>query len=96
MGEQGVQRVDPEHVRAERGTTLDQHAQVCKVADAPVMHRAQRIQLHGQSPHACALGKDRRLIACLRSDDEAGLSRGFAGRVNDEAVVAAARVVRQG
>jgi hypothetical protein len=67
---QRVHRADADEVRALRGREAQDLLQVGEITDAPVVLRAQRVELHGHAPQPAARGQRGRLVALVRRDDQ--------------------------
>ena len=69
--EERVQRTQADDVGTALGHDADQLRQVAEVADAPVVLRAQRIELHSRAPDAAiALQRGRSMALLWRADHE--------------------------
>ena len=64
-GKQRVHRADADETRARRGGQAQQLGEIGEIADAPVVLRAQRVELHGHAPEPGAGREFRGLVALV-------------------------------
>ncbi len=91
---QRVHRADADEVRALRRRQPQHFHEVGEIAHAPVVLRAQRVQLHRHAPELAARAECRRLVALVRRDDQRATLGAGEFELDSQAVISR-RKIRQ-
>ena len=83
-----MQRVQSDETRAAGRQPADERFEVVEIADAPILPRAYRVQLHGNAPQAPPIADRVRLMAFGRGENEQAALHRTAADLHVELVVA--------